>query len=223
MMEKALSKRLIAIGDIHGCATALQTLIDSIGPTTDDTVICLGDVVDRGPDSRRAIEMLMELQDQCDFKLIRGNHEEMMLAVLQGEPPHEWLRHGGVQTLESYGFVGDLSVVPDRHVEFLNAAFPLLEFSDHFFTHGNYDPSLPFDEQTPEMLRWTSLIMSTPGPHVSGKKAVLGHTPDKSGEVFDIGHLLCIDTYCYGGGWLTATDVVSGQIWQASEEGALRS
>ena len=57
---------------------------------------------------------------------------------------------------------------------------------------------------------------------MSGKKAVVGHTPDKSGEIFDIGHLICIDTFCYGGAWLTAVDVENGTTWQANDEGELR-
>ncbi len=50
------------------------------------------------------------------------------------------------------------------------------------------------------------------GAHVNGKRAVVGHTHDRGGEIFDVGHLICIDTYCYGGGWLTALDVDSAQI-----------
>ena len=61
-----------------------------------------------------------------------------------------------------------------------------------------------------------------PGPHQSGKIAVVGHTPDKTGEILDMGYLKCIDTYCYGGQWLTALDVLSGAIWQANEEGEVR-
>ena len=57
---------------------------------------------------------------------------------------------------------------------------------------------------------------------MSGKKAIVGHTPDPSGEIFDIGHLMCIDTYCYGGQWLTAADVANGTIWQANDKGQLR-
>ena len=155
--------------------------------------------------------------------LVQGNHEEMMLDVVQQRtPPQEWLRHGGVSTLDSYGFVGDLNVVSARHIEFLSNALPFYETDSHFFTHGNYDPKLALADQDPRVLKWLSLIESTPGPHQSGKKAIVGHTPDKSGEIFDIGHLMCIDTYCYGGAWLTAVDVLSGKVWQANEEGQLR-
>jgi serine/threonine protein phosphatase 1 len=76
--------------------------------------------------------------------------------------------------------------------------------------------------QSGVMLRWKSLDDDRPGPHFTGKVAVVGHTPQKTGETLDIGHLVCIDTQCHGGGWLTALDVGSGRWWQANERGAVR-
>jgi serine/threonine protein phosphatase 1 len=61
-----------------------------------------------------------------------------------------------------------------------------------------------------------------PGPHASWKVAVVGHTPQKNGEILNLGHLVCIDTYCHGGSWLTALDVGSGRYWQANEKGEVR-
>jgi hypothetical protein len=61
-----------------------------------------------------------------------------------------------------------------------------------------------------------------PGAHFTSKVAVVGHTPQKTGEILDLGHLVCIDTYCQGGDWLTALDVDSGQYWQANEKGEVR-
>jgi serine/threonine protein phosphatase 1 len=72
------------------------------------------------------------------------------------------------------------------------------------------------------VLRWRSLREHQPGPHVSGKIAVVGHTAQKDGEILDLGHLVCIDTYVYGDGWLTALDVQSGQVWQVGQEGRPR-
>jgi len=221
---KTLTRRIIAIGDIHGCSVALETLLDEVVPTRDDTVICLGDVVDRGPDSRECVDMLLDLRDQCNFVLIHGNHEEMMLEVVKkNSAPLAWIKHGGVSTLDSYGFSGDLKVIPRDHIEFLESGLAYFQTSDHFFVHGNYDPSVALAEQNSLVLRWRSLMEVTPGPHISGKKAIVGHTPDQSGEIFDIGHLMCIDTYCYGGAWLTAADVVNGTIWQANQVGQLRA
>jgi serine/threonine protein phosphatase 1 len=61
-----------------------------------------------------------------------------------------------------------------------------------------------------------------PARHCSGKVAVVGHTPQKSGEVLDLGYLKCIDTFCHGGGWLTALEVGTGKVWQANRAGEVR-
>jgi serine/threonine protein phosphatase 1 len=71
-------------------------------------------------------------------------------------------------------------------------------------------------------LRWESLRDGIPDSHVSGKRAIVGHSSQKSGEVLDVGHLVCIDTYCYGGGWLTAMDVVTEELWQVDRHGEFR-
>jgi len=72
------------------------------------------------------------------------------------------------------------------------------------------------------VLRWESLKLRQPGPHCSGKTAIVGHTAQRDGEILDLGYLKCIDTCCYGEGWLTALDVDSGQVWQADKEGRMR-
>ena len=67
-----------------------------------------------------------------------------------------------------------------------------------------------------------SLRDGIPGPHRSGKAVIVGHTSQKGGEVLDLGHVKCIDTFCYGGGWLTALDVHTGEVWQADRGGNMR-
>ncbi len=219
-----MTGRLIAIGDIHGCRAALESLWAAIAPTPEDTIVTLGDYVDRGPDSKGVIDLLIQYSKQCKLVAIQGNHEEMMLNVLREKlPPHRWLQFGGVDTLDSYGFVGDLKVIPEAHHAFFKSMVNYYETEGHIFIHANYDPGLPLDKQGIFQLRWLKLTESTPGPHMSGKRVVVGHTHDRGGQIFDIGHLICIDTFCYGGGWLTALDVRSGKIWQANREGGLRA
>ncbi len=214
--------RTIAIGDIHGCLASLDTLLDAIQPTADDTIVTVGDYVDRGPDSKGVIERLIELQQRTNLVPLLGNHEEMMLAVLdQKMEPYGWLGHGGVQTMDSYGFTGDLAVIPESHRTFLNECRDYFESENHFVVHANYDPSLPFAEQPPDLLRWIKLTELMPPPHISGKRAIVGHTHDRRGEIVQFPHLVCIDTYCYGGRWLTAIELESGYTWQASFEGEL--
>ncbi|MCA9169999.1 MAG: serine/threonine protein phosphatase [Planctomycetales bacterium] len=216
--------RMIAIGDIHGCSRALETVLEAIGPTADDLFVPLGDYVDRGPNSKGVIDMLLQLETTCQVEPILGNHEEMMMMVLSGHAgPNDWLRYGGVATLDSYGFDGDPTAIPDSHRDFFQRCRDYFEADRHFFVHANYRHDVPLPELDAEMLRWQSLINYTPGPHQSGKIAVCGHTPDKYGEIMDMGYLKCIDTYCYGGQWLTALDLLSGQVWQANEKAELRA
>jgi serine/threonine protein phosphatase 1 len=215
--------RVIAIGDVHGCATALRTLVETIRPQPDDTLIPLGDCVDRGPESRQVIEELLALRGTCRLVPLLGNHEEMMLAYLDGRPlPDDWLEFGGAATLASYGSPPSGSKIPPEHVDFIRTWGDCFETDTHFFVHGSYEPARPLTQQHWQSLRWHSLKHSVPASHVSGKIAVVGHTSLKDGEILDLGHLICIDTYCWGGGWLTALDTSCGQIWQVDREGRLR-
>jgi serine/threonine protein phosphatase 1 len=218
-----VSGRLIAIGDIHGCKMALDALLEAVDPGPDDTVVALGDYVDRGPDSRGVIDSLVELGAKTRLVGLLGNHEEMMLDVIQhGAPHHEWLRFGGVDTLDSYRFDGDLNFLPPEHEQFFGSLGDYFVFDDYFFTHAAYDPDLPLEQQTTEMLRWYHLTQGLPAPHQSGKTAVVGHTANRDGEILDAGHIICLDTYCYGGGWLTALDLTNKVLWQVDDEGRMR-
>lgn len=217
------ASRTIAIGDIHGCLAALDALLAAIRPQPDDTIVTLGDLVDRGPDCRGTIERLFLLGRQCRLIPLLGNHEEIMLAVHDGhgELYVEWLMFGGNATLASYD-VTQPADVPSAHIEFLRNCRLIHESQRHFFVHGSYRADLPFSDQPRETLLWDSIKIRRPGPHVSGKTAIVGHASQKSGEILDLGYLKCIDTWCYGDGWLTALDIESGQVWQADKSGRMR-
>ncbi len=212
--------RTIAIGDIHGCSRALDGLIDKIKPTEHDRLIFLGDYVDRGPDSRGVIERLIDLRKRCTAIYLLGNHDIIFRSVLGGFPTETWLEIGGRQTLTSYG--GTLERVPKVHLEFLHGLLPYYETEQDIFIHANYEATLPLSEQTEQMLYWEHLGEKTPSPHCSGKHVYLGHTPQANCEIGYFGHLTCIDTYCCGGGWLTAVNVESGEVWQFSKNGKFR-
>lgn len=217
--------RYLAIGDIHGCFTALKTLAALVPFADDDVLITLGDYVDRGPNSYAVLDWLILRARQCLLVPLRGNHEIMMLRAREDEIGlSTWLSCGGEATLASYSVLGDqgrLADVPDEHWDFLeNRTRPWFEIDTHFFVHANAHPFLPLNEQSDLMLYWESLL-DTP-PHQSGKIMVCGHTPQKSGEPLDRGHIICIDTWAYGKGWLTCLDVATGVCWQANERGQTR-
>ena len=216
--------RLIALGDVHGCPEALRTVVEAIGLDGEDRLVTLGDYVDRGPDSRAVVEQLLELDASGRLIPLLGNHEEMLLGAVRGVTPVLWwLRHGGMQTLRSYGPRDDLGEIPQEHLDFFERCLPYHEADDVFFTHANYVAGEPLDRQPVEALRWQSLDEHLPGPHQTGKRAFVGHTAQRLGRVRDEGHLVCIDTYCHGGGVLTAYDTDSGEAWQATRDGRLVS
>ncbi len=216
-----MPQRTIAIGDIHGCAKALAALIDAIDPKQDDVIVPLGDYVDRGSESRAVVDLMIELVDRCQLIPLLGNHEAMMLESIESPKIREfWYRAGGDATVESYG--GSLEDVPFDHLVFLRGLNRYYETDSHLFVHANYDASLSLDQQPDHLLLWEHVIRTLPERHCSGKTAIVGHTPQGTGEILDVGHLVCIDTYCVGGGWLTALDVESGRVWQANRAGALR-
>jgi serine/threonine protein phosphatase 1 len=215
--------RVIAIGDVHGCAKALSALVADIDPQADDTLVILGDCIDRGPDSRGAIEELLRLRKVCRVVPLLGNHEEMMLNHLDGRPqPDNWLDFGGAAVLKSYTRADGTLDIPAAHVDFLRTWGDWHETDTHFFVHASYEPDSPLPLQRWNIHRWHSLRDGLPGPHASGRTAIVGHTSQKNGEVFDVGYLKCIDTYCWGGGWLTGLDVTSGQLWQVDRDGRPR-
>ncbi len=213
-------KRFV-IGDIHGCAKALRTLIETVAPQCDDELIFLGDYVDRGPNSRDCIEQLIEIQTQCRTVMLRGNHEIMLMGVtIGGLNPKIWLTGGGMSTVSSYG--GSLAKIPDRHLEFFQGLRPFYETPEEIFVHANYLPELPMPQQDDATIYWTHLTQPLPAPHISGRRVYVGHTPQINGHVLDVGHLLCLDTFCFGGGYLTAYDLDSGEVLQADRQGHMR-
>lgn len=217
-----MTTRTIAIGDVHGCAAALAALLDVIEPQADDRLVILGDCVDRGPDSKDVIDQLLMLRDKCNLVTLLGNHELMMIRGLRSPDELDfWLRYGGHETVASYG--DEIADILPEHVDFISQFLPFYETDSHIFIHANYQADLPPGKQPESTAIWTHLHNENPPrPHVSGKTVIVGHTPQLQGEVLDLGHLICIDTCCFGGGWLTAMNVDSKDVWQANIHGELR-
>ena len=220
----AMPNRLFTIGDIHGCATALNALIQSIGPQPEDTIVVLGDVIDWGPDSRDCVRQVIDLWHRCRLALIRGNHEEMLFAALESRSElRYWLKFGGEETLKSYGYRGGDKLIDPDHVRFLKAhARDYYETGEFIFVHASYDPDQPMTHQTNSTLQWEHVQPGEMRPHVSGKTVIAGHTPQMSGEILDLGFLKLIDTNACRGGWLTAWEAPFGNVVQANDNRNVR-
>lgn len=218
--QETPAARCLAIGDIHGCDSALERLIDELSPSSQDTVVVLGDVVDRGPNSRQVIDRLLELAGSCQLKIIQGNHDEIMRQALSGNGFWQaWMDKGGTATLKSYG--GQVENIPSTHIRFLLEMLPFHETTDHLFVHAKLEPQVSMKNQTSDYLRWKKLSGSE-APHFSGKRVVCGHTSQKDGSPLVFPGWVCIDTFAHGGGWLSCLDVQSDQLYQATQSGSFR-
>ncbi len=214
--------RILAISDIHGCSRALIALAKFAAFSADDTVITLGDYVDKGPASRQVIDWLIAYQAQAPLVALRGNHDILMLASRQSKKEAlAWMDQGGAKTLASYApgtqRPGSLDDVPADHWKFLEATARYHEEAAHFFVHATVLADVPLPAQSDFSLFWDKF--RDPLPHQSGKVMVCGHTSQRSFEPLNLGHAICIDTRCFGGGWLTCFDVLSGRLWQANQRG----
>ncbi|WP_041534987.1 metallophosphoesterase [Parvularcula bermudensis] len=220
----APGKRLYAIGDVHGCAEEFDTLLAMIledheaRPEKPVFVVSLGDLIDRGPDSRRVIETFMRFSLPLGKKLlIAGNHEEMLLRGLKDDPTvlPDWLRHGGYAFCESYGLDGfDLigleppkiaqlisDAMPPDHIGFLSSGVERVRFGDYLLVHAGINPERSLEEQTGRDLRWIRepFLSST---DYFGAVVVHGHTI--TDEVVDKPNRIGLDTGAYRTGRLTA-------------------
>lgn len=211
--------RTLAIGDIHGCFTALETLLDSLELVDEDRLIFLGDYVDRGPNSRGTVEKLIELSTQPRHVFLRGNHDDWLLeARVDRKMAKSWFAVGGRETLQSYG-ASTVDGIPPAHWEFLKRTRPYFHSESHIFAHAAVSKK-PSELQEPRWLMWGNF--STIEAHPSGNRIIVGHSAQRSGLPLDKGFVVCIDTYCYGGGWLSALDVESNEVFQANQIGESR-
>ncbi|MEM6692796.1 MAG: metallophosphoesterase family protein [Planctomycetota bacterium] len=222
---RRIHMRVIAIGDVHGCFSQMTDLLELIQPTSDDQLVWLGDYVDRGPDSALVVQALIDRSNLHNDICLRGNHEIMMERALYSLPDRRsWGLSGGGATWDSYEThygITDLDDVPDSHWGFIRSLKNCYATDAHIFVHASLDSSLPLEEQSDSDLFWGRF--SSIGPHFSGKTVVCGHTSQKDGRPKSTAHSICIDTWAYGDGWLTALDTESGRYWQVNGSSFNRS
>lgn len=215
-----MSGRTLAIGDVHGCDTALATLLDLLAPQRWDTVVFLGDLVDRGPGTKQVLDAVLALHRVCRVVVIRGNHEELMLRALNGESESMWMERGGDAVVDSYG--GDLRNIPDSHVDLLQGTVDYWETPSTIFVHANLQTGLPLAAQFPVWLRWSPLTGGEQ-PYAPPRRVICGHTPRQDGYPWELPGWVCIDTDCHRGGWLTCLDIDNDAVCQANEAGMTRT
>ncbi len=215
-----MAGRTLAIGDIHGSLNALERIAETVNFTPDDTLIFLGDYIDRGPHSKEVLDWLLSHQNTHNLITLAGNHEFMMLRALD-DPDYfpTWTIFGGSETLESFRRANQ--AIDGKYTDFIHHC-PLYHENDNFiFVHGGCDPDLPLDQQDADTLCW--LRFRNQKPHYSNKTIICGHTPQPNYIPGILPHAVCIDTRAYHpDGFLTCLDVDTGDYWQANNLGESR-
>lgn len=215
---------IYAFGDIHGCCTKLNALLTQINPKPSDTLIFLGDMIDRGVDSKGVLDTIMAYEKRCQVISILGNHEQMLLDAYLDFANRDaldfWLRYGGKNTLWSFGLTDDLHgllKIPYHYIRWLKSCHDYFQTDKFIFTHATPKPNLELSKQGEIGLRWRPLHTNDT-PHISGKTIICGHTTQKDGQVYQHPGLICIDTYAYGEGFLTSLQISDTQddlmVWQ---------
>jgi serine/threonine protein phosphatase 1 len=214
--------RIYAISDVHGCAQLLQQMLKVIdadvasSPPHRAIEIYLGDYVDRGPDSRTTLDLLIERSRRGNAIFLKGNHEALMINALR-DPTRiaEWIRYGGLQTLISYGLSPSLSpdsaeqielvqaliaVMPPHHRSFLTRLRLTFTCGDFLFAHAGVRPGIALKSQREADLLWIREEFLESEINF-GKYVVHGHTPVRSPDIRP--NRINIDTGAYATGNLT--------------------
>ena len=216
-----------AVGDVHGYANVLRALIGELrddlmrsAPAEPPLLVFLGDYVDRGPDSRGVIDMILDLEADGPFEVVclKGNHEDALRRFLrEADFGPNWIVNWGETTLRSYGVTvpaegreaeeaprvqAELAAaLPAAHRDFLRRCVMSLTLGDYLFVHAGVRPGVPLSEQHDRDLMWIRYDFLESDEDF-GKVIVHGHTPtDRPARR---ANRIGIDTGVYYSGVLTA-------------------
>ncbi|NIQ94113.1 MAG: serine/threonine protein phosphatase, partial [Desulfuromonadales bacterium] len=191
--------------------------LDKIAPTADDQLVFLGDYIDRGPDSRGVVDLLLQLEKELpETVFLRGNHEQMLLDFLAGTDHLAFLLNGGNATLASYQTETSRPSLPAEHLNFFSNLRSHYIYEDFIFVHAGLRPGVPIEEQQERDMLWIrgEFINSD---YDWGKKVVFGHSPQP--DVLRKANMIGLDTGAVYGDCLTGCDLLSGELWQVAASG----
>jgi serine/threonine protein phosphatase 1 len=223
--------RIYAIGDIHGRADLVETLLLQIDvdcnlyPANRSIVVALGDYIDRGPASKEVLDLLLKYKKTKETVFLKGNHETFLYRFLS-DPTilDEWRLCGGLETLVSYGLSPSINPsgreqrqladelaksLPARHLEFLETLNLSFSCGDFLFVHAGIRPGISIRKQREEDLLWIRDEFLC-CEKLFEKFVVHGHTPVHAPDIRP--NRANIDTGAFATGRLTCVVIEGASI-----------
>ncbi|PKL85470.1 MAG: serine/threonine protein phosphatase [Ignavibacteriae bacterium HGW-Ignavibacteriae-1] len=214
--------RTIVIGDVHGCSNTLDKLLDDVCEISKaDTLIFLGDYIDRGPNSKAVVDRILNLR-KAGYEVItlKGNHEQMLIdAINQPKSLRNWLRNGAQSTLDDFEIMSS-GFLDDEYLDFfLN--LKMFHLTDDFaITHAgfNFDIKNPYSD-------FHAMLWSRPSKinreKIGDRRMLVGHTPTPISAIKESLHndIIRLDGGCVYHrqvkdlGYLCAFDLISKELF----------
>jgi len=232
-------RRIYAIGDIHGRFDLLEEMLaliasdDGTRAATETSIIFLGDLIDRGPQSSEVVHLVRALCQGGAAILVKGNHEELFVNAARGDrnAARAFLSVGGDATLRSYGIAddtihagsfADLAVlmtrrIPREDIDFLDSGTSCIQIGDYLFAHAGIEPGVDLADQQDHEMRWIRERF-TRSERDHGVRVIHGHSLSENVEVCR--NRIGIDTGAYASGRLSALGMEGEDIWFLEANGS---
>ena len=183
--------RIIGISDIHGEYDKLCAVLDKLSPNKDDTIVFMGDYIDRGAKSRDVVDKIISMQDVCNCVYLIGSHEYALLHADRDEYyNYLFWNYGGPNTVQSYGSYENIFKI---HGEFFNSLKFYHIIDNYVFVHAGFNIKYPIDEQDEVDMVYIRRNFYE-HKHNFPYKVIFGHTDFDCPQVQD--DKICIDTGC---------------------------
>ncbi len=183
--------RIIGISDIHGEYEKLTSVLSQISPKADDTIVFMGDYIDRGLKSREVVDKIISMNDVCHCVYLIGSHEFALLNSKSDDYfNYLFWSYGGDSTVKSYGGFDNIFKI---HGDFFKSLKYYFLTDDYLFIHAGIKPEIPLDKQDPvDMVYIRSEFYNR--KHNLKQKIIFGHTEFPKPQIWN--DKICIDTGC---------------------------
>jgi len=206
--------KIYVLSDIHGNSKLFNEMLLKINLKKDDLLIIDGDSCDRGANSSKVYETVINLiNDNNNVIHLKGNHEVMFYDYMVNNENYErWIRNGGNYTIDSYND----KLLMDKHLEFINKMEYIIETDNYYIVHAGINPENSLENQIPRDLVWIRDEFINSDLKLN-KKIIFGHTITKDGKIKFLKDKIAIDCGSYSNNVLGALELKTSTEYYVEE------